>query len=136
MFPKGPTGIRAFPSGGSGYAITTQCKEKEKAWEVLKSFAGENGQTILASQGGLQPAIIKLAESKQFLDDQIPRNKKIMLEAVKYIKFDPLMADWELMNLRYISPELDNVWTGKETADKALKSLTAEINKDFFSKKN
>jgi multiple sugar transport system substrate-binding protein len=132
MFPKGPKGIRGFPSGGSGYAITSQCKDKEKAWEVLKSFAGEKGQTYLSSQGGLQPAIIKLAESKQFLDDEIPKNKKIMLEAVKYIKFSPLMADWELMSLRYLSPQLDNVWTGKETAEKALKSLTAEINKDFF----
>jgi multiple sugar transport system substrate-binding protein len=132
MFPKSMKGKRAYPSGGSGYAITTQCKDKEKAWEVLKSFAGERGQTFLASQGGLQPAIIKLANSKLFLDDERPRNKKIMLTAVKNIIFSPLMPDWEMMNVHYISPRLDNIWNGKESVEKVMKDITAQCNKDFF----
>jgi multiple sugar transport system substrate-binding protein len=135
MFPKGPKGYRKYSSGGSGYAITTQCKDKEKAWQVLKRFAGEKGQIDLASQGGLQPAIIKLAESKNFLDDYPPKNKKIMLTATKDIIFTPLMTEWEEINLRYISPELDRVWSGQVTAEFALKKIAKEINRDFFSKK-
>jgi ABC-type glycerol-3-phosphate transport system substrate-binding protein len=135
MFPKGPKGLRVFPSGGSGYAITTQCKDRDKAWEVLKRFAGEQGQRDLSSQGGIQPAIIKLAESPQFLDNERPKNKKIMLEAVKYITFTPLIMRWEEMDLRYISPALDRVWNGKETSEQALKKVVPEINKEFFSEK-
>ncbi|MCE5301188.1 MAG: sugar ABC transporter substrate-binding protein [Spirochaetia bacterium] len=135
MFPKGPTGKRGFPSGGSGYAITTQCKDKDKAWKVLKRFAGKKGQIDLSSQGGLQPAIISLAESPQFMDEYKPKNKKIMLEAVKYIVFTPLSKDWEEINLRYISPALDRVWSGRETAAQAIKPMAAEVNKDFFTKK-
>lgn len=100
MFPKGPKGTRFFSSGGSGYAITSQCKDKDKAWEVMKRLAGEQGQRDLSSQGGLQPAIMKLADSPQFLDKGKPENKKIMLEAVKYIRFNPLTPRWEEMNLR------------------------------------
>jgi ABC-type glycerol-3-phosphate transport system substrate-binding protein len=63
MFPKGPKGKRAFPTGGSGYAITSQCKNKGAAWEVVKRLSGEQGQADLANIGLLQPAIMKLAES-------------------------------------------------------------------------
>jgi ABC-type glycerol-3-phosphate transport system substrate-binding protein len=135
MFPKGPKGKRGFPSGGSGYAITSQCKNKELAWQVLKRFAGEKGQIDLSSQGGLQPAIIKLAESKQFLDDQKPVNKKIMLDAVKYIKFTPLIKEWEEIGIKYINPELDRVWNDEDTAEKAMKKITKEINDEYFSGK-
>ena len=135
MFPKGPKGLRAFPSGGSGYAITSQCKDKDKAWEVLKRFTNEQGQRDLTSQGGMQPAIMKLADSPQFLDKERPMNKKMMLGAVKYIKFNPLIERWEEMNLRYIAPALDRVWNGKLTAEQALKKVVPEINKEFFGKK-
>ncbi len=135
MFPKGPKGKRGFPSGGSGYAITSQCKNKELAWQVLKRFAGEKGQIDLSSEGGLQPAIIKLAESKQFMDDQKPKNKKIMLDAVKYIHFTPLIKEWEEIGIKYISPALDRVWNDEDTAEKALKKITKEINDEYFSGK-
>ena len=135
MFPKSPKGIRKYPSGGSGYAITSQCKDKKKAWEVVKRFAGEQGQRFLSSQGGLQPAIMKLANSEQFLDDQPPKNKKIMLTAVKDIVFSPLTSDWEMMNTRYIAPQMDDIWNGKRDAAEVMKSITREINRDFFTKK-
>ncbi len=132
MFPKGPKGKRAFPTGGSGYAITSQCKNPAAAWEVLKKLAGEEGQKVLASQGGLQPAIIKLAESKQFMDDNKPVNKKIMLEAVKYIVFSPLLKTWDEINIAQLGPVLDDVWSGKSTAEKAMKKIVPKINKEFF----
>jgi multiple sugar transport system substrate-binding protein len=135
MFPKSPKGIRKYPSGGSGYAITNQCKDKDKAWEVLKSFAGEKGQRFLSSQGGLQPAIISLANSPQFLDNERPKNKKIMLSAVKGIVFTPLISEWEMMSVRYIGPQMDDIWNGKKTAKKVMTDLTAEINRDFFKTK-
>jgi len=134
MFPKGPKGKRAFPTGGSGYAITSQCKDKEAAWEVVKRLSGEQGQADLASIGLLQPAIIKLAESKTFLNDQKPTHKDIVLEGVNYIKFAPLMAEWEEINIRFIAPALDRVWNGTETAEKALKAVAPEINNAYFNK--
>ncbi len=134
MFPKGPKGKRSFTTGGSGYAITSQCKNKEAAWQVVKRLSGEKGQVDLANIGLLQPAIIKLAESKAFLNNEKPLNKKIVLEGVNYIKFAPLMSEWEEINIRFIAPALDRVWNGSEPAEKALKAVCPDINRAYFNK--
>ena len=135
MFPKGPGGKRAFGTGGSGYAITSQCKNPQAAWEVLKRFSGEQGQRDLASQGGLQPAIMKLAQSEIFMDNKPPKNKKIMHEAVSHIVFTPLTRHWDEINMADLGPVLDNVWSGKETAAQAMKRAVPLINKKYFSGK-
>lgn len=135
LFPKGPGGKRAFATGGSGYAITSQSKNPQAAWEVLKRFSGEQGQRDLASQGGLQPAIMELAQSEIFMDDKPPKNKKIMHEAVKYIVFSPLTRHWDEINMADLGPVLDNVWSGKETAEQAMKRIVPVINKKHFSPK-
>lgn len=134
MFPKGLKGSRAFPTGGSGYAIAKGSKKKQQAWETVKRLSGEKGQKDLAAIGLLQPAIMKLAGSKTFLDGKDPQNKKIVLGAVKDVVFYPLYARWEEINISYTAPALDRVWAGAETAEAAMKKVVPEINEEFFGK--
>lgn len=134
MFPKGPTGIRAFSTGGSGYAIVKASKKKEAAWKLVTYLAGKQGQIELAKTGLAQPAMIKIAESEHFLDNKPPKNKSIVLKGVKYVVFAPLMSEWEEINVSLIAPAFDKIWSGKEKAAKILKEIVPEINESYFSK--
>ncbi len=134
MFPKGPKGIRAFSTGGSGYAITKASNKKEAAWKLVTYLAGKAGQIELAKTGLAQPAMISIAESKYFIDDRPPKHKDIVLKGVKYVVFAPLMSEWEEINVSAIAPAFDKIWSGKEKAEKVLKEIVPEINENFFSK--
>ncbi len=136
MFPKGPTGIRAFTSGGSGYSVVKSSKNKEAAWKLVTYLAGIEGQTQLAQTGLAQPAMIKIAESEAFLDGKAPSRKKIVLDGVEYAKFMPLLSNWEEINVSMIAPAFDKIWNGKAKAEEIMKPLTEEINESFFSESN
>jgi len=132
MFPKGPKGERGFPSGGSGYAITSKCPNKEMAWKLVTYLAGEEGQKKLAQTGLAQPAMKNIAKSKYFLDDKPPKHKDIVLDGVKYAHFMPLMSNWEEINVSMLAPEFDKIWSGKSSAKTILKKVVPEINENFF----
>ncbi|MGE4357596.1 MAG: sugar ABC transporter substrate-binding protein [Candidatus Omnitrophota bacterium] len=130
MFPKGPTGIRGFGTGGSAYGILKTTKYPKEAWEVVKALTNERAQIILADSGLAQPANRKIAESEHFaLDNKLPKNKKMLNEAVKYITYEPFHARWREINELYIVPELDMVFNGHKTVREAISKIVPEINK-------
>ncbi|HEY3267937.1 MAG TPA: extracellular solute-binding protein [Armatimonadota bacterium] len=120
MFPKGPTGIRAFGTGGSGYGIARGSRHALLAWELVKYLAGPDGQIALAKTGLAQPAIRRLAESSAWLDGQKPTNKVITCRGVPYIQFNPFTPVWDEVMTK-INPELDLVWEGKQSAAQAVR---------------
>jgi multiple sugar transport system substrate-binding protein len=132
MFPKGPKGLRGFSTGGSGYALVKSSKKKEAAWKLITYLAGKEGQTKLAQTGLAQPAMKAIAESKAFLDGQAPKHKDIVLKAVDYITFVPLIPEWEQINVSLIAPAFDKIWTNKEKAGPVIKKLVPEINENYF----
>jgi ABC-type glycerol-3-phosphate transport system substrate-binding protein len=133
-FPRGPKGTIAYPTGGSGYAIVKSSKNKEMAWKLVTYLAGAEGEKKLAETGLSQPAMKKIAESDAFLDGKKPLNKKMLLKAVNYVKFEPLMPEWEEINVSIIAPAFDKIWNGKDKAAKVLKKIVPEINENYFSK--
>ncbi len=122
MLPKGPGSIRGFGTGGSGYGILKTSTHKKEAWELVKYISGDEGEKMLAQTGLAQPALMKEAETT-FLDNQDPRNKKMLLDAVKYVKYPPLCKNWSEVNLSLIGPELEKVWNGSESATEAMEHL-------------
>ncbi len=129
MFPKNKEGIRAFGTGGSGYAILRTSKHKKEAWEVIKALTGEEGQVRLAERGLAQPARIKVAESEHWATHPAPPANKAMLnEAVKYIVFDPFHPKWREIEARYILPSFELVFTGKKTAEETARQVESQIN--------
>jgi multiple sugar transport system substrate-binding protein len=107
-------------------------RNKKAAWKLITYLAGKEGQIKLAETGLAQPAMKAVAESKAFLDGQKPLHKKVVLDAVKYITFMPLMPQWEEINVSMIAPAFDKIWTGKEKANKVMKEMVPEINENFF----
>jgi ABC-type sugar transport system, periplasmic component len=129
MFPKGPSGIRAFGTGGSGYCILKETKVPEAAFEVIKALAGRSGQTMLADTGLAQPAIRDIAQSGHWaLDNKPPKNKAMLDEAMKYVVYEPFSPVWREAKELYINPELDMVFGGKRSVEDAVKSFTVKVD--------
>jgi len=130
MFPKGPTGIRAFGTGGSGYCILKDAKNPKAAFEVIKALAGRSGQTTLADTGLAQPAIKDIAQSEHWaLDNKPPKNKSMLDGAMKYVIYEPFHPAWREAKELYIYSELDLVFNGKKSVEDAVKNFTAKVNK-------
>jgi len=132
MFPVGPTGVRRFGTGGSGYCVLKSTKYPELAWSIVKLLTSDKAQIALAEMGLAQPAIKSIAAGPHFAQsDKLPKNKGMLNEAVKYVEFEPFHVKWREINELYLSPKLDLVFNGtadirdviKEIAPKARKIL-------------
>ena len=130
LFPKNPDGTRTLTTGGSGYGVLKTSKHKQEAWELVKFLSGEEGAKRLAATGLTQPALMNIANSPAFLDGKDPLNKKFLLEAVKYVKYGPMCRNWGEVSAGLITPELDKVGNGTETAEEALKKLKPLLEKN------
>lgn len=129
MFPKNPQGVRAFGSGGSGYAILKFSKHKKEAWNVIKALTSPEGQTKLADRGLAQPSRISVAKSEAWAENPAPpENKKMLNDAVKYIIFSPFDSRWREIEDKYLKPQLDLVLNGKKSAEDFAKEVTPQIN--------
>ena len=128
MVPRGPGGIRAFSTGGSGYGMSSHSKEKKTAWKLVKFLTSPEAEVKRMASGLAQPALKKMANSPLFLDQKDPLNKKILIDAVQYVKYLPLCRNWpEVENL--IAAGLENVWEGKESPEEAMKKLGPILEK-------
>lgn len=129
MFPKNDKGVRAFGTGGTGYSILKSSKHKKAAWEVIKALTGPEGQRRFAEKGLAQPARISVANSAAFAgSDSIPKNKKMLNEAVQHAVFSPFHPKWREIEEKHIRPKLDLIFNGKKTAAEAAKELAPEVN--------
>jgi multiple sugar transport system substrate-binding protein len=135
MFPKNPQGKRAFAMSGSGYAVLKTTKHPDEAWKLVSYLAGEQGETELAQTGLAQPAIMSIAESKNFLDGQDPKSKAFLLDAVNYGVFWPDYPRWTEALNAYIFPALDKVWSGDKDAKDVVPDMVKKINENLFNKK-
>jgi ABC-type glycerol-3-phosphate transport system substrate-binding protein len=134
MFPKNDKGVRAFGTGGTGYAILKSSKRKKEAWEVIKALTGPEGQEQFARRGLAQPARIAVAQSDAFAQSvSVPRNKKMLNEAVQYAVFSPFHPKWREIEEKYIRPKLDLIFSGKKTAVEAARELVPEVNAELQS---
>lgn len=132
MFPKGPNNVRRFGTGGSGYAILKQrnVHDYSKQWEVLKLLTGKEEQTMLAEAGLAQPALRDIARGKAWAqNNDLPRNKKMLNEAVKYAVYGPFIAQWKEIEQRYIDPELELAFRGNKTIEEAVQNIVFQANK-------
>ncbi len=135
MFPKNDKGIRAFGSGGTGYAILKSSKKKKAAWEVIKALTGPEGQREFAKKGLSQPARVSVAKSDVFAKDAAsPENKKMLNDAVKYVVFSPFHPKWREIEEKYIRPQLDLLFSGKKAAHEVAKEIVPKIDEELNKK--
>jgi multiple sugar transport system substrate-binding protein len=135
MFPKGPSGIRGFGTGGSGYCINAKTKYPQEAWLVLKYFSGEAGQINNAETGLAQPALINLAKGEYWAKSkEKPLNKGMLNDAVKYTVYEPFIPSWVEARQKYVDPQLDKVFNGEITAAQFAQQVVPLVNKSMFEK--
>jgi len=135
-FPKGPSGIRGFGTGGSGYCILKESAHPKEAFEVIKALAGKKAQGAMAQAGLVQPAMRTIAESAEWVNDgKPPMNKKMLNEAMKYVIYDPFSPSWREAKELYIIPELDLIFGGKKTAETAANTFVPKVNDLLKGKK-
>jgi len=127
MFPKGPGGIRGFGTGGSGYSILKATKHPEEAFRVLKALTGKHAERMLAGTGLTQPAMKDIAVIWAN-DGKTPKNKKMLLDAMEYVVYDPFTPVWREAKELYILPALDRVFSGKTAARPAIESIIAKVD--------
>lgn len=129
MFPVGPSGIRRFGTGGTGYAILKSSKHKKEAWEVLKALTGPAGQEELGRRGLAQPARRAVSEGPAFAaNDNPPANKAMLNQAVKYVVYEPFHDQWREIQDKVMSPELDLLFNGKQTVDQTVSKIVGQVN--------
>lgn len=129
IFPKGPSGTRAFGTGGSGYAILKDAKNPKAAFEVIKALAGRKAQAMLADTGLAQPAIKDIVASEHWsLNEKAPKNKRMLDDAMNYVIYEPFNPNWREAEEVYINPELDLVFSGKKSAEEAVSSFIGSVN--------
>ncbi len=126
LFPRDTSGNSAFAAGGSGYAIHKSSKHKKAAWEFVKFITGEKSAAKLAATGLAQPALVRMADSPIFLDGQPPAGKRLLLEAVKSIRYTPLCRNW-IGTHGMIVRQLEQVFNGTQTAEEAMEYLRARL---------
>lgn len=130
MFPRNDAGVRGFGTGGTGYAMLKTTKNPEAAWEVLKALSGPESQAELARRGLAQPGRISVAQGPAFGGDTAtpPANRKMLNDAVTYARYDPFHPKWREIEAKVLQPEFDLLFNGKETAEAAVRKLTAQVN--------
>ena len=136
MFPENSEGIRAFGTGGTGYAILKSSKHKKAAWEVIKALTGPEGQAVFAKRGLSQPSRIAVAKGEAWaLDAQPPANKKMLNEAVQYAVYSPFHPKWRELQEKFLIPKFDLIWDGKKSAEEVTKAVAIEMNAELNPEK-
>jgi multiple sugar transport system permease protein len=126
LAPASKDGTRAYPTGGSGYAIMSKTKHPAESWLLAKWMAGPPGMLAMARTGIAQPAIRKLALQEPWIPgpntpaaQQIPRNRIITDLAEPHVVFAPTGLFWPEVNGIAQQP-WGQVFNGDEDARTAL----------------
>jgi len=134
-FPKGPSGHQGWPTGGSGFAMSSGCKNKDLAWKVIRELTNEITLSRLTATGMIQPSLMAIAESDAFLKSPGPAHKSILLKMPQYSHYTPFMPNWFELQFGAYGPAMDPVWIGLKTPEEVLPNLTRDINKKYFGVK-
>ena len=128
MIPRDSLGHLDYGISGSAYGLSKASRNKETAWKFIRFVSGDYGIRLLAESGLSQPALMQIANSPAFLDQKDPKNKKLLLEAMKRGKFSPLCKNWPEVKI-LIDDEFTGVWEGKRSIQEALDRLRPVLEK-------
>lgn len=127
--PAGPTGIRANSLGGAGYVMSSASNNKEAAWTFLKFVSGPEGQAIFAESGLAVPAYLSPETGAAFASagpEGVDRNV-FMTETANGV-LGPQFPAWREIEQTIVTPGLDLVWNGEQTAAQALAAMAPLVN--------
>ncbi|MCD6219128.1 sugar ABC transporter substrate-binding protein [Candidatus Calescamantes bacterium] len=126
--------LRATDLATHCWAISSQCKHPDLAWEFLKSITGPQGAKYIASVGDSVPVIKEIAMSDTFLHNpEYPNeNNEVYLKSLEYAYsraslVHPKIPYEEMKHL--IEMELEKFYLDKQTAEETLKNIEDKLNR-------
>ncbi len=129
-FPKGEKNVA--PMFGASWAITSEAKNKEAAWKVVRFFAGEEYARIIARTAHDIPSIKKAAYSDKFLNPNLPpKSLKVILDSAEYAMYPPTSEKWNVLT-DAMGLVLDKYFKQEiPTAEAAVAEMTKRIETEF-----
>ena len=123
--PIGPGG-RASVVQGANYAIFDQTEHPDEAWQLMLDMSAGNGQQVILQETGNFPPVQSLATlehlpnyQQQWIDISL-----ISAEIARANHFVPQFVEWWNASRQ----ELDEVWTGRKSAEEATAAMCPEID--------
>lgn len=125
---------RATPLDSHGWAISSQTKHPQEAWELVKQLAGPEGVRFVIEVGDSMPTLRSLAQTPFFpVDARYPneQHNQVFLDALEYA-FSPKQImhpqiEWYQMS-SIMNTELDKFLIGQATAEQALAAIESRLN--------
>jgi multiple sugar transport system substrate-binding protein len=128
--PKGLTGTRAYPTGGTAFGITRTCKNPTLAWEFLTYHLGPVGTRTsfeAAPYGAIYPPAHIPSFEWYVQESTVIENIDANAKAAEYVIFNPFTGKWPEINTRYIQPEIDLVLRGRKDVEPTMKSISKDV---------
>lgn len=131
LMPKGPEkrAVRLWPDS---FAVSSQSKNKEAAWEYIK-FVITQKKVDRYSGARKVPVYRQLAAAREWLEEDQKPNKKVFIESVQYgdpMEFRPRWGDWDSARGKTLAP----AWRG-ETSIEAAMTNTAQVIQQIINEK-
>lgn len=137
--PKGKS--RVVRLGGHGWAITSQSRHKQLAYELIRKITGKEGIRFISKVGDAIPPMTALLHEDEFLHPhEFPNeDNTIYLEVIKYAYPDqevyhPLIPEAEVAT--FGGMELDKFMMGMQSAEEMLRNVEDKFNKIIVAGKN
>ncbi|MCD6120883.1 MAG: sugar ABC transporter substrate-binding protein [Spirochaetales bacterium] len=112
-----------------GYAVMKDAKNPDAAWKVIEYLTGPEGQAAVARSGHAIPIRLSIANSDIFLNSVRPGFNNEAFVAIKDAA--PILVFNNFVKIFYdtMGKELNNVFTGRKTAETACAELQKKIDK-------
>ena len=113
----------------AAWCISSKCKNKEIAWELLKYCLGKEGVKRMLNAPGWHctPAIRSIAESPLFLKDK-PEGTKKCFQQMEYAEY-PLLCENQNEIGQIIRMELNNIWQNRSTIPEVCTKIKSRVDK-------
>jgi multiple sugar transport system substrate-binding protein len=128
--PHGPNRVTLLAS--KCYSIPSTCRHIPEAITYIKHLLGKDNQLLVANYGDGMPSLDDPAITKAFTyNPEYPneRNNKLHLDEMKYARvqeYSPYINDLDVAAI--MGMELDKMWLGQQTPDRACDVIASRIN--------
>ena len=125
--PAGPSG-RCTRVSWDGVTMSRRSTRKQDAWRLIEYILGPEGQRVVARSGRGIPARRSSAFSPDFIRPDTPQREEVFLEAIDYIRLQPINEHWNEMDAE-LQREMDILMLRNEDPKAVADRMTARVNK-------
>jgi multiple sugar transport system substrate-binding protein len=124
-FPRGSAGS-VVDSDASGWGISQQCQQPDKAWRLIQFLAGKQASTAFTASGLIVPARHDVAASGAFLQGK-PASGQVFLDCLQTAR--PTLSPPAYDEILYdLIDTLPVAWNGEQSLDETLPALSQRMD--------